>query len=74
MESGISEENILYMGDDLPDYEVMNRPNLFATCPTDSCEEILEISDYTSPQKGGKGAVRDVIEKVMRAKGEWMRF
>ena len=73
-ESGISEENILYMGDDLPDYEVMNRPNLFATCPADSCEEILEISDYISHQKGGKGAVRDVIEQVMRLKGEWMNF
>jgi 3-deoxy-D-manno-octulosonate 8-phosphate phosphatase (KDO 8-P phosphatase) len=72
--SGISEANILYMGDDLPDYEVMKRPNLFATCPADSCEEILEIAQYISPKNGGKGAVRDVIEKVMRAKGEWMKF
>ena len=73
-ESGIPEENILYMGDDLPDYEVMNRPNLFATCPEDSCEEILEIANYISHQKGGKGAVRDMIEQVMRGKGEWMKF
>jgi 3-deoxy-D-manno-octulosonate 8-phosphate phosphatase (KDO 8-P phosphatase) len=72
--SGISEENILYMGDDLPDYEVMSRPNLFATCPADACEEILESANYISAQKGGKGAVRDVIEKVMRVKGEWMKF
>ena len=73
-DSGISESTILYMGDDLPDYEVMNRPNLFATCPADSCDEILGIANYISPQKGGKGAVRDVIEKVMRVKGEWLKF
>ncbi len=73
-DSGISEENILYMGDDLPDYEVMSRPKIFATCPADSCEEILAIAHYISPQKGGKGAVRDVIERVMRVKGEWLKF
>jgi 3-deoxy-D-manno-octulosonate 8-phosphate phosphatase (KDO 8-P phosphatase) len=73
-ESGIAEENILYMGDDLPDYEVMIRPNLFATCPADACEEILEIAQYVSQKKGGHGAVRDVIEQVMKLKGEWLRF
>ena len=73
-DSGISEENILYMGDDLPDYEVMSRPNLFATCPADSCSEILAIADYISPKNGGKGAVRDVIEQVMKEKGEWLKF
>ena len=72
--SGILEENILYMGDDLPDYEVMSRPNLFATCPADSCDEILEIANYISPRNGGKGAVRDVIEQVMRQKEEWLKF
>lgn len=73
-ESGISEENILYMGDDLPDYEVMARPDLFSTCPADACEEIQSVADYVSLKNGGKGAVREVIEKVMRAKDEWLKF
>ncbi len=72
--SGIPEENILYMGDDLPDYEVMIRPAVLSTCPADACDEILAIAKYISSQKGGKGAVRDVIEQVMRAKGEWLKF
>lgn len=70
----IPENNILYMGDDLPDYEVMIRPALFSTCPADACDEILSIANYISPKNGGKGAVRDVIEQVMRAKGEWLKF
>lgn len=70
----IPENNILYMGDDLPDYEVMIRPELFSTCPADACDEILSIANYISPKNGGKGAVRDVIEQVMRAKGEWLKF
>ncbi len=73
-ESGISEENILYMGDDLPDYEVMARHDLFSTCPADACEEIQSVADYVSLKNGGKGAVREVIEKVMRAKDEWLKF
>ncbi len=62
------------MGDDLPDYEVMIRPALFSTCPADAYDEILSISNYISPKNGGKGAVRDVIEQVIRAKGEWLKF
>lgn len=70
----IDEHTVLYMGDDLPDYEVMKREAIFATCPADACEEILAIANYISPQHGGKGAVRDVIEQVMRAKNEWLVF
>jgi 3-deoxy-D-manno-octulosonate 8-phosphate phosphatase (KDO 8-P phosphatase) len=73
-DSGILESTILYMGDDLPDYEVMSRPDLLATCPADACEEILGIANYVSPHNGGRGAVRDVIEQVMREKGEWLKF
>lgn len=62
---------ILYMGDDLPDYEVMRRVGLPA-CPTDAAHEILAIAQYVSPIKGGGGCVRDVIEKVMRIKGNWV--
>ncbi len=72
--SGVKEEEILYMGDDIPDYQVMERPHLFATCPADACDEILAISQYISPFNGGRGAVRDIIEQVMRAKNEWLVF
>ena len=68
---GLSDEEVLYMGDDIPDYEVMNRCGL-ACCPADAAHEIKEISQYISPVKGGKGCVRDVIEQVMRAQGTWM--
>lgn len=63
-------QEILYMGDDLPDYDVMTRVGVGAA-PKDACSEILSIADYISPIKGGKGCVRDVIEQVMRTKGDW---
>jgi 3-deoxy-D-manno-octulosonate 8-phosphate phosphatase (KDO 8-P phosphatase) len=66
----ISPEEILYMGDDLPDYEVMQRIGV-PTCPNDSAVEIKDISIYVSDKKGGEGAVRDVIEQVMRVQGNW---
>jgi 3-deoxy-D-manno-octulosonate 8-phosphate phosphatase (KDO 8-P phosphatase) len=64
-------ENILYMGDDLPDYEVMKMVG-FPTCPSDAVEEIKEISAYISDKAGGEGCVRDVIEQVLRLQGKWM--
>jgi 3-deoxy-D-manno-octulosonate 8-phosphate phosphatase (KDO 8-P phosphatase) len=63
-------ETILYMGDDLPDYEAMRRVGL-PTCPSDAVREIKEFSRYISPFDGGHGCVRDVIEKVMRLQGTW---
>ena len=59
------------MGDDLPDYEVM-LTNVMGACPADSADEILAIADYISPKDGGRGAVRDLIEQVMKAQGKWM--
>lgn len=67
----VREEDILYMGDDVPDYEVMRRVG-FPTCPRNAAPEILEISQYISPLDGGQGCVRDVIEKVLRIHGKWM--
>ena len=67
----IKEEEILYMGDDIPDYEVMNRCGL-ATCPADAAEEIKSICDYISPRAGGHGCARDVLEQVMKVQGKWM--
>ncbi len=58
------------MGDDLPDYEVMRRVAIPA-CPHDAANEIIHISQYISPLKGGEGCVRDVIEKVLKLHGKW---
>ncbi len=66
----IPTEHILYMGDDVPDYEVMRRVAL-PCCPFDAASEILEISQYVSPKKGGHGCVRDVVEKVLKLRGDW---
>lgn len=67
---GIKAENVLYMGDDIPDFHVMQLVGL-PTCPQDSAPEIKAISHYISHIKGGKGAVRDVIEQVMKVQGKW---
>ncbi len=66
----INPDEILYMGDDLPDYEVMKLSGV-PTCPNDSAPEIKEICIYVSDKKGGQGCVRDVIEQVMRVQGNW---
>ena len=68
---GIKPEQVLYMGDDIPDYHVMKLVGL-PTCPQDACPEIKGISKYISHKNGGKGAVRDVIEQVMKVQGKWM--
>ncbi|MBQ0908668.1 HAD-IIIA family hydrolase [Flavobacterium sp. F-328] len=67
----IDSEQVLYMGDDIPDYHVMKLVGL-ATCPQDASPEIKGISGYISHKNGGKGAVRDVIEQVMKVQGKWM--
>jgi len=63
-------EEILYMGDDIPDYDVMQKVGV-ACCPQDACQEIKSISDYQSPIFGGKGCVRDVIEQTLKVQGKW---
>ena len=66
----INPEHVLYMGDDIPDYHVMQLVGL-PTCPQDAVAEIKGISKYISHIKGGKGAVREVIEQVMKVQGKW---
>jgi 3-deoxy-D-manno-octulosonate 8-phosphate phosphatase (KDO 8-P phosphatase) len=66
----LNADQILYMGDDVPDYPVMKLVGL-PTCPADAAEEIKSISAYISPVKGGQGCVRDVIEKVLKVQGLW---
>lgn len=66
----IDPDSVLYMGDDLPDFQVMRRVGL-PTCPKNAAPEILEIAKYISPYEGGSGCARDVIEKVLRLHGKW---
>ncbi len=62
---------ILYMGDDLPDYHVMDKAGI-ACCPADAVEEIKSVSAYISHLKGGEGCARDIIEQVLRLHGRWL--
>jgi 3-deoxy-D-manno-octulosonate 8-phosphate phosphatase (KDO 8-P phosphatase) len=64
------DENVLYMGDDIPDYEVMKAVGVSA-CPQDAAVEIKEIADYQSPYSGGHHCVRDLIEQTLRVQGKW---
>jgi len=69
-ENAIDLTELLYMGDDIPDYECMKMAGL-ATCPSDAAIEIKEIASYISPWAGGNGCVRDVIEKVLKLNNKW---
>lgn len=68
---GLKDENILYMGDDIPDYEIMSQCGL-PCCPADAAAEIKSVSQYISPRNGGEGCGRDVLEQVLKVKGLWM--
>ncbi|WP_338410767.1 HAD-IIIA family hydrolase [uncultured Flavobacterium sp.] len=67
----INPQHILYMGDDIPDFHVMQLVGL-PTCPQNAVPEIKSVSTYISHINGGKGCVRDVIEQVMKVQGKWM--
>ncbi|KQT22302.1 3-deoxy-D-manno-octulosonate 8-phosphate phosphatase [Chryseobacterium sp. Leaf404] len=66
----LKDENILTMGDDLPDIHMMKN-SAIATCPDNAVPEVKAVADYISAVKGGSGAVRDVIEQVMKVQGNW---
>lgn len=70
--TGLSPEQICYVGDDVPDYEIMKIVGLPA-CPSDAVPEIKEISKYISHKPGGLGVGRDIIEQVLKAQGKWMQ-
>lgn len=63
-------DEVLFMGDDLPDVEVLQKAGV-ACCPADAVMEVKRISKYISPIKGGYGCVRDVIEKVLKLNDHW---
>ncbi|MBQ9171061.1 MAG: HAD-IIIA family hydrolase [Bacteroidaceae bacterium] len=67
----LTADEVLYMGDDIPDYEVMKQVGL-PCCPRDATPEVRDISIYVSHKDGGRGCVRDVIEQVLKAQGKWM--
>ena len=69
----INPEHVLYMGDDIPDFHVMKLVGL-PTCPQDASQEIKAISKYISHKNGGKGAVREIIEQVMKVQGKWHMY
>lgn len=67
----LKRDEVLYMGDDIPDYEVMKVAGV-TVCPSDADSEIKQISQYISDKNGGEGCVRDIIEQVLRLHGLWM--
>ncbi len=69
-EKDLDPQEVLYMGDDLPDYAVMRKVGLPA-CPRDAAPEIIEIAEYVSSFEGGAGCAREVIEKVLRLHEKW---
>lgn len=68
---GLAADEVAFMGDDIPDYEVMKACGC-PCCPADAAAEIKDISTYISPRQGGDGCVRDVVEQILRAQGKWM--
>ena len=67
----LNRSEVLFMGDDIPDFEVMKAAGI-PVCPSDADSEIKQVSSYISDKKGGEGCVRDVIEQVLRLHNKWM--
>ncbi len=67
----LKDVEVMYMGDDIPDLEIMRRVGC-PVCPKDACPEIKEVSLYVSEKRGGYGCGRDVIEQTLRAQGKWV--
>jgi len=66
----LNAEDILFMGDDLVDFNVMSNVGI-PTCPKDAVHEIKELSKYISDKNGGEGCVRDIIEQTLKAQNKW---
>ncbi len=66
----LTDEQVLYIGDDMPDYEVMQAAGI-GCAPADAAADILEVADYITQAHGGQGAVREVIEKLMKVQDIW---
>lgn len=68
--NGLREDEVIYVGDDIPDYQIMQRAGC-ACCPKDACADIKAISLYVSGYNGGYGVARDIIEQVLMAQRKW---
>lgn len=68
---GLNDEEVIYVGDDIPDFEIMQRVGC-PCCPKDACQEIKNVSRYVSSCKGGYGVGRDILEQVLCSQGHWM--
>jgi 3-deoxy-D-manno-octulosonate 8-phosphate phosphatase (KDO 8-P phosphatase) len=68
----LDRENVIYMGDDIPDLECMRVVGI-PVCPADAAMEVVEASRYVSEYDGGRGAVRDIVEQVLRVQGKWAK-
>ena len=68
----LSPDEILYMGDDMPDIEVMEQVAV-AACPQDAVADVKAVSNYISNKKGGEGCVRDIVEQTLRVQGKWRK-
>jgi len=69
--TGLKDEEIVFAGDDIPDYGIMKRVGL-PVAPASAAPEIKEIAKYVSAKNGGEGVARDIIEQTMKAQGKWM--
>lgn len=69
--NGLTPDEVAYVGDDIPDYECMTHSGL-AVAPADAAADIKETAGYISPVNGGYGVARDLLEELLRARGEWM--
>lgn len=68
---GLHDDEVIYLGDDIPDYQIMRRVGC-PCCPSDACPEIKAISVYVSGRAGGYGCARDVLEQVLQAQDSWL--
>ena len=70
-DNGLTDEEVIFVGDDIPDYPVMRLCGC-PCCPADAAPEVLSAADYVTPCNGGRGVVRNTIELVLRAQGKWV--
>lgn len=67
---GVKDEEVCFIGDDLPDCEILKRVG-FSAAPQNAAPEVKKIVDYVAGRKGGRGAVREIVEKILKAQGLW---
>lgn len=69
-EFGFRAEESMYMGDDIPDIELLKNVQL-PVCPSDACHEVSDICEYITEKPGGQGSVREIVEKILTYQGKW---